>query len=133
MIPKQEELGDRQPARLVFGRGGEVYYSADHYKTFVQLRGEPHLNDPQTAVARLREVDSELWDRIEYLMHFFDEWRYTPTRQGGAWGFGVERSKTSPGELVKAPWRARVPGKYAGGGLPAQRDGYYTEADVWPE
>jgi hypothetical protein len=132
-IPEQQDLGDRQLARLVFGREGDVYYSADHYKNFVQLRGKPHLNDPETAVERLRKDDPELWNQIEYLMGHFDEGGWTPTRQGGAWGFGVERSKRSPGELVNAPWRVRVPGKYGGGGLPIHRDGYYTEADVWPD
>ena len=28
----------RGPERLVFGREGEVYYSADHYRTFARLR-----------------------------------------------------------------------------------------------
>jgi guanyl-specific ribonuclease Sa len=29
---------NRGPERLVFGRDGEVYYSADHYRSFVRLR-----------------------------------------------------------------------------------------------
>jgi filamentous hemagglutinin len=28
------------PARVVTGAGGEVYYSPDHYQTFVRLDGE---------------------------------------------------------------------------------------------
>jgi guanyl-specific ribonuclease Sa len=28
----------RDPLRLVFGRGGEVYYSADHYRSFTRVR-----------------------------------------------------------------------------------------------
>jgi guanyl-specific ribonuclease Sa len=28
----------RGPQRLVFGRDGEVYYSADHYRTFTRIR-----------------------------------------------------------------------------------------------
>jgi guanyl-specific ribonuclease Sa len=30
--------GGRGRERLIFGREGEVYYSADHYRTFVRLR-----------------------------------------------------------------------------------------------
>lgn len=30
--------GDRGPRRLVTGQGGEVYYTADHYDSFVQVR-----------------------------------------------------------------------------------------------
>jgi guanyl-specific ribonuclease Sa len=30
--------GKRGPDRLVFGKEGEVYYSADHYRSFVRLR-----------------------------------------------------------------------------------------------
>ena len=30
--------GGRGPLRLIFGRGGEVYYTADHYRTFVRVR-----------------------------------------------------------------------------------------------
>ena len=30
--------GGRGPQRLIFGRGGEVYYTADHYRTFVRVR-----------------------------------------------------------------------------------------------
>lgn len=30
--------GDRGPERLVFGADGEVYYSPDHYTTFVRIR-----------------------------------------------------------------------------------------------
>jgi guanyl-specific ribonuclease Sa len=33
-----ERRGPRGPERLVFGRGGEVYYTADHYETFARLR-----------------------------------------------------------------------------------------------
>lgn len=29
---------DRGAERLIFGRKGEVYYTADHYKTFFQVR-----------------------------------------------------------------------------------------------
>ena len=28
----------RGTRRLIFGRGGEVYYTADHYRTFVKVR-----------------------------------------------------------------------------------------------
>lgn len=31
----------RGAERLVFGRAGEVYYTRDHYRSFVQLRGAP--------------------------------------------------------------------------------------------
>lgn len=30
--------GGRGAQRLIFGRGGEVYYTADHYRTFVRIR-----------------------------------------------------------------------------------------------
>jgi guanyl-specific ribonuclease Sa len=30
--------GGRGTRRLIFGRGGEVYYTADHYRTFVKVR-----------------------------------------------------------------------------------------------
>jgi guanyl-specific ribonuclease Sa len=30
--------GGRGARRLIFGRGGEVYYTADHYRTFVRVR-----------------------------------------------------------------------------------------------
>lgn len=30
--------GGRGALRLIFGRGGEVYYTADHYRTFVRVR-----------------------------------------------------------------------------------------------
>jgi guanyl-specific ribonuclease Sa len=30
--------GGRGPERLVFGREGEVFYSADHYRTFARVR-----------------------------------------------------------------------------------------------
>jgi RHS repeat-associated protein len=30
--------GNRNAERLIFGKGGEVYYTADHYKTFVRIR-----------------------------------------------------------------------------------------------
>ena len=30
--------GGRGARRLIFGRGGEVYYTADHYRTFTRLR-----------------------------------------------------------------------------------------------
>ena len=30
--------GGRGTHRLIFGRGGEVYYTADHYRTFVKVR-----------------------------------------------------------------------------------------------
>ena len=30
--------GGRGPRRLIFGRGREVYYTADHYRTFVRIR-----------------------------------------------------------------------------------------------
>lgn len=30
--------GGRGAQRLIFGRGGEVYYTADHYRTFVRVR-----------------------------------------------------------------------------------------------
>ena len=29
---------DRGPRRIVAGNGGEFYYSADHYKTFMRIR-----------------------------------------------------------------------------------------------
>ncbi len=120
---------DRRDTRLVFGRLGEVYLSTD--RSFVQLRGFPLLNDPDAALRELRKRDPELARRIGYLVGHFDEFGYTPTRQGGCWGFGVERSKTRPWELVTSRERVRVPGKYRGGGLPRRRDGYYTETDVW--
>ena len=34
--PRSE--GGRGARRLIFGRGGEVYYTADHYRTFVRVR-----------------------------------------------------------------------------------------------
>jgi len=30
--------GGRGARRLIFGHGGEVYYTADHYRTFVRVR-----------------------------------------------------------------------------------------------
>ena len=30
--------GGRGARRLIFGRGGDVYYTADHYRTFVRVR-----------------------------------------------------------------------------------------------
>ncbi len=30
--------GGRGTHRLIFGREGEVYYTADHYRTFTRLR-----------------------------------------------------------------------------------------------
>jgi hypothetical protein len=30
--------GNRASARLIFGKGGEIYYTPDHYKTFVRIR-----------------------------------------------------------------------------------------------
>ncbi len=30
--------GNRGPERLIFGKGGEVYYTPDHYNTFVKIR-----------------------------------------------------------------------------------------------
>lgn len=33
--------GGRGAERLVFGRRGEVYYSRDHYKTFIEIEGAP--------------------------------------------------------------------------------------------
>jgi hypothetical protein len=50
---------DRRDARLVFGRLGEVYLSTDHYRSFVQLRGFPLLNDPDAALRQLRKRDPE--------------------------------------------------------------------------
>ena len=122
--------GIRRKARLVFGRQGEVYYSADHYKNFVQICGPRQPNGGVETQYRLRDVEPELRGRIVYLVSHFDECGWTPTFQGGAMGFGMERSLS--GDLVLSSERMRVPGKYLGQGLPKKPDFYYTEADVWP-
>ena len=39
------DSGGRGTHRLIFGRGGEVYYTADHYRTFARVRSSGRAGD----------------------------------------------------------------------------------------
>ncbi|WP_175181505.1 ribonuclease domain-containing protein [Achromobacter aegrifaciens] len=38
MTPLLPGIAGPGPQRIVVGKGGEMYYTADHYKTFIQIK-----------------------------------------------------------------------------------------------